>query len=440
MKSKIQWVQQALNEGKHPFFIQIPITNTFHRYDNTIKQDVTTIVGLGSKVEKSRTGHLMSQHFINKMKQRVSDNNNPLPLLINHDPNQIAGTVKELRQSSTDEFVPISQLLTPHPNPIVDAPRAKIEHWIQNNVPLGYSIGGVINKFNITKEGTYDVQDGDLIEMTVTEMPALKSSDGSIQPVGAICKDGVCGQMVQQIISGPYMPELITQNIGKSNAFLTQITQSMGGTEGGFNDLQSKLQSTIYEKLIDPVGNKAHFYVQDVIPDSPVTSGNAIIDNYDSNKFLKIPFTVNGDGTISLGELVEVQPNTDYVPVKKQMISTFKQFIQDVDASVFNTPIDDDSELEAAIADFKDASDRLLNAIEADESDEDDNDTRNCSCCGGSGVDDNDDQCSCCQGTGLKPGMPTDTTYSMEDSLFTQCTKGDDKYKTLMEIFGRLAG
>ncbi len=47
-KYQPEWVTQALKEGKHPFFVILPIIRSY------IKQDATEIMGLGSKVSRSR--------------------------------------------------------------------------------------------------------------------------------------------------------------------------------------------------------------------------------------------------------------------------------------------------------------------------------------------------------------------------------------------------
>lgn len=200
MKYKPKWLLEAQKEGKHPFFITIPIIKDYHR------QNTTTIVGLGTRFERSRTGHRMNPQFIQKMKTTVQGK----PLLVNHDPNQVAGNVTDVKPSAEDEFIPLSELLTPHENPIVDAPRAKVEHWLENNVQLGYSVGGIIEDFKITKEDTgqftHDVLDGEVMEMSITPIPAVKSSDGTIRVANTACPDGICGQIVQQIINGPALP------------------------------------------------------------------------------------------------------------------------------------------------------------------------------------------------------------------------------------------
>ncbi len=195
----MNWVQQAISEGKHPFFIQIPITKNYHR------QDTTTVVGLGSKVERSRTGHKMSQKFIDRMKQTALGK----PLLLNHDPNQVAGNVVQVAESAKDEFMPVSELYPPHENPIVDAPRAKVEQMIENGTQLGYSIGGIASESKVVQDGNrygVDVEDGELIEMSITPINALKSSDGTVKIQNSICKDGICGQIAQQILYGPIDP------------------------------------------------------------------------------------------------------------------------------------------------------------------------------------------------------------------------------------------
>ena len=209
VKYEPEWVQQAIKEGKKPFFVQMPI-----EYDH--KQGISTITGLGTAVERSRTGHKMSQKFVDKLKQSASDTN-PKPLFLNHDPNQIAGKVTGHRQGKTDEINPIAQLRTPNQNPIVDAPRANIESLIQDGIPLGMSFGGTADDVKIVKEKdgsfTYDVQDGELMEWSITPINAVKRSDGSVKDA---CPGGICQQIANQIRDGPYLPE-ITENIELSN-------------------------------------------------------------------------------------------------------------------------------------------------------------------------------------------------------------------------------
>ena len=200
MKYEPKWVLQALEENRHPFFVTMPL-NSYHR------QGVTSILGLGTAVEKSRTGHKMSQGFVDKLKETSIGKH----LFVNHDPMMIAGKITGVKEGEPDEILPIAELLTQHNNPIVDAPRAMVEHWIQNKVSLGLSFGGTADDVEITqdKDGTYtyNVQDGELMEWSVTPINAVKRSDGSVKSLDP-CPGGICQQIASQIEDGPVLPEI----------------------------------------------------------------------------------------------------------------------------------------------------------------------------------------------------------------------------------------
>ena len=199
VKYEPQWVQQAIKQGKKPFFVQMPI-------EHDHKQGVTTITGLGTAVERSRTGHKMMQKFVNKLKETSKDK----PLFVNHDPNQIAGLVTGVKQSKADEIHPIAKLRTPNQNQIVDAPRANVESLIQDKIPIGMSFGGTADDVKIVQEAdgsvTYEVNDGELMEWSITPINAVKRSDNSVQ--NADCPGGICQQIANQIRDGPYLPEI----------------------------------------------------------------------------------------------------------------------------------------------------------------------------------------------------------------------------------------
>jgi ribosomal protein L40E len=197
------WMRQAIRDGKKPFFVHIPAK---------LQQDSEghiKIEGLGSKFERSRTGHRLSQSLITKLKETSPGKIS----LWHHDPNQIVGKVIGVEQSADDEIKPIIQVREKTGNQIVDKPMVEIESCLKEDIPLGMSIGGITEKFELSKapettQGfTIEVEDAELVEWTVTPLNAVKSSDGSIAVSEAVCKDGVCGQIAQQILSGPNLPE-----------------------------------------------------------------------------------------------------------------------------------------------------------------------------------------------------------------------------------------
>ncbi len=220
IKHQPDWVQQALNNGDYPFFFQIPII------DHHTRDNVTEIVGLGSKVERSRTGHKSTQALIDKFNESYLNK----PLLFNHDINQAAGKLTRVIPGKPDEFIPVAQLFKPHPNPYVDAGRARIQQLLDEKVPMGMSYGGVLPKGNVTKEATgeftYNVADLEFMEMTVSPFNALRSSDGTVKYVNQSCPNGICDQITQQIKNGPNLPEIEDLTELNQTAELNQSTGS----------------------------------------------------------------------------------------------------------------------------------------------------------------------------------------------------------------------
>lgn len=201
IKHRPQWVDQAIKDGKYPFFVQMPAKATKD------KNGRLTIQVLGSKVERSRSGHKMMQTAIDMMKKdsigKIS--------LINHDPDQVLGKVTDLAQSPKDEIHPIILVKKETGNPIIDAPIKQVESCIDEEIPLGASFGGIADNVKFVEEDDkigVDVYTLETMEWSVTPLNAVKSSDGTLKPVNQSCQDGVCGQIAQQIINGPYLPEI----------------------------------------------------------------------------------------------------------------------------------------------------------------------------------------------------------------------------------------
>lgn len=237
------WVQQALDRGEHPFFIQMPAEVTQDAQGN-----VTKITGLGSKVERSRTGHKMLSSAIANLNSQSKGN----PGFINHDPDQIFGNIVGVRQGALDEYNPVFQMLPKSDNQIADAPRAKIDLWVKNGVKLGLSMGGIVKQFDTVKdkgtgEYTFEISKIEPVETSVTPLPAVTSSDGSVKAVQTVCKDGICGQIAQQIQNGPVMPGPVDENkmIKQSSDPKALLKQSSGYVlnQDAYNNLEAQIQA-----------------------------------------------------------------------------------------------------------------------------------------------------------------------------------------------------
>jgi len=182
---------------------------------------------LGSKVERSRSGHKMMQQAINMMKQdsigKVS--------LMNHDENQILGKVTGIAESASDEIHPTILVKKETGNPIIDAPIAQVKSCIDEDIPLGASVGGIADNVKFVEEDGkmgVDVYTLETMEWSVTPINAVRASDGTVKPVNQVCHDGVCGQIAQQILNGPYLPEITEGGMVLKQSKNNNVQQSTG--------------------------------------------------------------------------------------------------------------------------------------------------------------------------------------------------------------------
>ena len=160
------------------------------------------LVGVGSTTNVSLSRHKMSQNAIQEMKQQAVG----LPGFLNHDPDQVFGQIVDVRESSADEYVPVFKMLSDHQNPTVVAARDKVNHWLENGMQLGLSMGGVIKEAKIIE--TYDnndnlidyyldIQSIKLLETSVTPIPAVWETRGTVKKQN-VCQGPLCNQMINQ--------------------------------------------------------------------------------------------------------------------------------------------------------------------------------------------------------------------------------------------------
>lgn len=90
-----------------------------------------------------------------------------------------------------------------------------------------------------------------------------------------------------------------------------KVKTAKKAVSGSFNELMDQIDSQIRE---NQVGN-SDIWVQDIIPEAPVTAGESIIYDFKNAKNFTIPFT-NSDKGLELGEAVEVKEITNYEAVK----------------------------------------------------------------------------------------------------------------------------
>ena len=176
------------------------------------------LVGVGSTTNKSLSRHKMSQNAIAQMKQQAIG----LPGFLNHDPDQVFGQIVDVKQSGPDKYIPVFKMLSTHENPAVNVARDKVNHWLDNGMQLGLSMGGVIQEAKLVEQYDdkgnlidyhLDIQSIKLLETSVTPIPAIWDTRGTVK------KEGVCyGPLCNQMIKAAFKDELTELKALKQSA------------------------------------------------------------------------------------------------------------------------------------------------------------------------------------------------------------------------------
>ena len=185
-----------------PFEVNIPILK---QSGGSSPDEPMTFEGLARTTDKSLSRHLTTEECIQDMKNQIIEavkQNQPIPSFINHNPDEICGNIIGVKESPPIELWPITQLLTESGNMIADAPMAKVQNWIKNNVRLGMSISGIMQKAKFVED--YDNEDWwieidkiSLKENSITPIPAQEETEGTLS-VAQSCSGLMCNQIVKQ--------------------------------------------------------------------------------------------------------------------------------------------------------------------------------------------------------------------------------------------------
>lgn len=87
--------------------------------------------------------------------------------------------------------------------------------------------------------------------------------------------------------------------------------------DGSINDLHNKLRAAISGKY-NAIPNSRDLWIEDTLPDTPVQSGKVVIEAYPDNKFYEVPFSIDDAGIVTLQEAIEVNLQTNYIPVSQK--------------------------------------------------------------------------------------------------------------------------
>ena len=203
--------------GKIPVQLSIPLKQDFTQGED----GDLYLEFLGSNTSLSLSGHMMEESAIKNMKEQAVG----LPMFVNHDPDKVFAVIDSVKQTGPDEFRPIAKVFPQTGDPIVDEPTNTVRNWLKQGVNLGASIGAVIEKYKIIideeaeNDFIIDISQVTLIETSATPIPAVQDTKGQTKVVS--CKDGVCSQMVKEILK-QHKPILKSDDIIKEEITMVE--------------------------------------------------------------------------------------------------------------------------------------------------------------------------------------------------------------------------
>lgn len=178
---------------------------------------------------------------------------------------------------------------------VVPSLKDKIKELVDAGVRLGGSIGGIYMKDRM-QNGIRLLEKVKLLEASLTPLPVNWDTLGTAMEAEKSCPNGLCGQIFKSI-QAKYFKEMEDDNVKKSKS-----------ESDSYEGLRAKVDAAVRDTYTqDGYG----VWVKLTFPDS------VIIEDYNEDKLYEIPYTINGDGEVELGERTEVEEQ--YVEKKLQL-------------------------------------------------------------------------------------------------------------------------
>ena len=192
----------------------------------------------------------------------------------------------------------------------------KIKELVDTGVRLGGSIGGIYLKDRM-QDGIRILEKVQLLEGSLTPLPVNWDTLGTAGRATKSCPNGLCKQIYNSI-HGKYFkaPK------GQEDMTVTKSRSESDSYEG----LRDKVDAAVRAAYTqDGLGT----WIKLTFPDS------VIVEDHNENKFYEIPYTINGDGEVELGERTEVEEQ--YVEKKYEIFRS--NFLEDynMDKKEFET-------------------------------------------------------------------------------------------------------
>ena len=217
-----------------------------------------TITGIASTTSKDLQGDIVLPEAIKSMKQQLSTSNKNLHG--DHDPylfRGLMGAIKEVVDSD-DDTLKIKAIIR-------SKFASEIKEMLDIGINLGLSIGGKIKDYTPMKDGGWQIKDINLLEVSLTAMPANWDTFGTItvsktNTVKAKCLTGACQVIRKTIMEDTKMAGEEGDNGNQNNTGLT----TEEATEL-FNELMASQKDEIKSEVLEAVKSDLERLVTDKV-------------------------------------------------------------------------------------------------------------------------------------------------------------------------------
>lgn len=229
------------------FEVFAPLQKTLQNTENDT--DTLIIEGIASTTNKDLQGDIMSLEAIQSMKKQATHKN------LHGDHNYglfggLIGTIKEVVDTPDNQLKIKAEILPKY------AP--EIRQMLDIGVNLGLSIGGRVKDFDKTADGGWTVKDINLMEISLTGMPANWDTYGTIITskglVSSKCFGGACKTIIQEMGESNMEPNN-NESGEATEAFTEQKAVDL------FNELMSEKQEEIAKEILELVQKQ----VEDIV-------------------------------------------------------------------------------------------------------------------------------------------------------------------------------
>ena len=212
--------------------------------NHDLNEDGTlTITGVASTTSKDLQGDIVLPSAIESMKQQLSTSNKNLHGDHRPDLKGIIGVIKEVVDSDDNTLMIKAVIRSKF--------ASEIQEMLDMGINLGLSIGGNIKEHTVMKDGGWQIKDINLLEVSLTGMPANWDTFGTItvsknNTVKAKCLTGACQVIRKTLMEDTKMAEEGdngNQNTGLTTEEATEL----------FNELMASQRDEIKSEVLEAV-------------------------------------------------------------------------------------------------------------------------------------------------------------------------------------------